>query len=210
MRIAMLAPPWYAVPPQAYGGIEALVAGLVDGLHRAGHDVLLISAGSNGTKAPGAATSAEPASTQLGDETPALLHVLRAQEIIADFAPDVVHDHTVIGPSLAHRRPCPTVTTVHGRISGYYGQLLAHQRDVHPVAISDSQRRSAPHLPWLATVRNGIPVSAFPFDARKNDDLVFLGRMHPDKGVAEAITVAEDSGRRLRIAARLLGSAEEA
>lgn len=51
LRIAVVAPPWFKVPPDAYGGIEALVAGLVDGLVASGHQVTLIAAGPAGTRA---------------------------------------------------------------------------------------------------------------------------------------------------------------
>ena len=51
LRIGMVAPPWFAVPPSGYGGTEAVVASLVDGLVDRGHEVFLIAAGTNGTKA---------------------------------------------------------------------------------------------------------------------------------------------------------------
>lgn len=209
MRIALIAPPWYAVPPRAYGGTEALVAGLADGLHDRGHDVLVVSAGTAMTRAPSRTTLAAPAEHLLADETTAALHALMAEEIVADFAPDIVHDHTVSGPSFAGGRRCPTVLTVHGRVSGTYGELLRHQRDVHLVAISQAHRATAPHLPWSATVRNGIPVAAFPFRRSKTDTLVFVGRMDPEKGVEEAIDVAQAAGLPLQIAARMHGVAEE-
>lgn len=210
MRIALLAPPWYSVPPRAYGGTEALVAGLADGLHARGHDVLVVAAGPSSTRAPSVATLDSAAEMRLGDESTAALHASLAQEIVADFAPDVVHDHTVLGPSYADTRRCPTVVTVHGRIGGDYGVLVRRQSAaVHLVAISDAHRASAPDLPWAATVRNGIPTSAFPVRRDKDDVLVFVGRMDPDKGVEQAIDVAERAGVPLLIAARLHGSAEE-
>jgi glycosyltransferase involved in cell wall biosynthesis len=209
MRIALLAPPWYGVPPRAYGGTESLVAGLADGLHHRGHEVLVIAAGRARTAAPSYATLAEPAEQLLGDETVAALHAALAEEVIADFAPDIVHDHTVSGPSFAAGRRCPTVLTVHGLVRGAYGRLLRHQEGVHLVAISDAHRASAPHLPWAATVRNGIPVAALPFQRAKADLLVFVGRMDPEKGVVEAIEVAQRSGLPLQIAARMHGTAEE-
>ncbi|MCA0329503.1 MAG: glycosyltransferase family 4 protein [Actinobacteria bacterium] len=210
MRIAMVAPPWYEVPPRAYGGIESLVAGLVDGLVDEGHEVLLVSAGASRTRAQHVvATSPGAAELMLGDETTSLSHGLAAEDAVRDFAPDVVHDHTLPGLLLAEHRACPTVATVHGRVTGPYGALVAGARGVHRVAISRSQRRSAPQVPWRATVRNGIAVGGLPFRARKDDYLLFLGRMCRDKGVVEAIDVAERSGARLLIAARMHGDQEE-
>ena len=51
MRIAVLAPPWFAVPPTGYGGIEWIVWLLADGLAEAGHDVTLFASGDSHTKA---------------------------------------------------------------------------------------------------------------------------------------------------------------
>ncbi len=211
MRIAMVAPPWYEVPPRAYGGIEALVAGLVDGLVARGHEVMLVCAGRGGTAAQHVVrTSREAAEHALGDEPTSLVHAIAAEDAIRDFAPDVVHDHTVPGMVLAQHRDAPTVVTVHGALTGAYGRLVASVQGVHRVAISRSQRRSAPEVPWRATVRNGIDVAAQPFRDRKDDHLLFLGRMCADKGVEEAVEVAERSGARLLIAARMHGDEEEA
>ena len=51
MRIAQICPPWLAVPPKGYGGIEWVVALLADGLAEAGHDVTLFATGDSRTKA---------------------------------------------------------------------------------------------------------------------------------------------------------------
>lgn len=209
MRIALAAPPWYSVPPAAYGGIELLIAGLADGLVARGHQVLLVAAGPQGTLAEGAATLHEPASDRLGDEVVSLLHASLAEDALASFRPDVVSDHTLPGLVAAAHRPMPTVATVHGAVAGEYASLLRSVQRVDFVAISESQRRSAPDLPWRATVPNGIAVRGYPYGAPREDFLLFLGRMHPDKGVLEAIEVAERSGSRLLIAARLHGRAEE-
>ena len=51
MRIAEICPPWIAVPPKGYGGIEWVVALMADGLAEAGHDVTLFATGDSQTKA---------------------------------------------------------------------------------------------------------------------------------------------------------------
>ena len=38
VRIAILSPVWFLVPPSGYGGIEWVVSLLADGLAEAGHD----------------------------------------------------------------------------------------------------------------------------------------------------------------------------
>ncbi|HET7900564.1 MAG TPA: glycosyltransferase family 4 protein [Candidatus Nanopelagicales bacterium] len=212
MKVALVAPPWYRVPPRAYGGIESLVAGLADGLAARGPEVLLVAAGPSSTLATTTRqTFDEAAETSLGDESISLLHGLHVEDALHDFAPDVVHDHTLPGLLAARRRPWPTIATAHGPVVGGYGELLERgSRDVAMVAISSSQRGTAPQVRWHSVVHNGVPVAAYPFERTKKDRLVFLGRMHPDKGVVEAIDVAERAGVPLLIAARMHGDEEEA
>jgi glycosyltransferase involved in cell wall biosynthesis len=71
-------------------------------------------------------------------------------------------------------------------------------RDGYFVSISNSDR--APGLTYLATVYNGIDLSLYPLREESGDDLIFLGRIHPDKGVHLAIEVARLSGCSLLIA----------
>src|SRR5688500_12080119 len=114
LRIAMLVPPWYEVPPSGYGGIEMICASLVDALCARGHEVTLLGAGrGTGTAARFIATTPEPQFARLGDILPELRHAARANRILADGRFDVVHDHTLSGPLAADCRPMPTVVTVH-------------------------------------------------------------------------------------------------
>ena len=76
--------------------------------------------------------------------------------------------------------------------------LVARGVDVTYVAISDADR--APGLRYAATIHHGIPPDDFHFDAGGGEDLLFFGRIHPDKGAAEAVEVARRSGRRLVMA----------
>jgi hypothetical protein len=76
LRVAVLAPPWFAVPPRRYGGTEAVVSLLVDGLVRRGHDVTLFASGDSGTQASVVSTFAEARSDDLGLTQPELMHAL--------------------------------------------------------------------------------------------------------------------------------------
>ena len=204
MRIAMIAPPWFTVPPQGYGGVENVCADLVDGLVARGHEVSLIGAGQPGTQAGRfVATYAEPPSGRLGEPLPEVLHSAAAAQVLDGLDVDVVHDHTLAGPLLARGRRMPTVVTMHGPVAdepGEYYRLLAGTVDL--VAISQAQRRAAPDLSWLGTVHNAVDVDSFPFRAEKDDMLLFLGRMHPDKGVHLAIDAARRAGLPIVVAGK--------
>ena len=203
LRIAVVAPPWYEIPPRRYGGIEAMCHWLVEGLTARGHDVTLLAAGRADTSARFIRTLPEPPSERLGESLPEILHASVAGRALEDLEVDVIHDNSFAGPLLAHGRRIPTLVTAHGPVDGELGRYYATlPRSVRLVAISEAQRRLAPHLPWCATVHNGIPVREYPFVAEKSDYALFLGRMSPDKAPHLAIDACKEAGLDLIIAAK--------
>ena len=198
LTIALVAPPFYAVPPAGYGGIEAVVAQLADGLVRRGHQVTLLAAAGSQTEARLLPTFDEPQWPRLGRPEPELLHAARVAELIADVRPDIVHDHSAIGPAAARDRSVPTVVTSHGPATGPWGEYLEAAGDsMHLVAISQSQVDLTPALPWRAVVHNSLDAADVPWRRDKEDFVVWLGRFSPDKAAHLAIDVARQAGRRI-------------
>src|SRR5215470_10725583 len=102
MRIAMIMPPWYEVPPAGYGGLERVCASLIDGLIARGHDVTLFGTGTRtGTQARFVSTYAELQYPRLLEAMPELVHVTEVNELISRGSFDIVHDHTTVGPATA-------------------------------------------------------------------------------------------------------------
>jgi len=196
LRIAVVAPPFFPIPPVGYGGIERVVASLTDGLVASGHDVTLFAAAGSSTRAhlvtplSHTPTLGNPSSVvgELHHTTAALLRA-------GDF--DVVHDHTAVGPALGALlagKP-PVVHTLHGPWTTSSTQLFDLVRDrVHLVAISHAQRRANPTLGYAGVVYNGIDLAAHPYRAVKEDFVVFLGRVSPEKRPEVAIEVARRAG----------------
>jgi glycosyltransferase involved in cell wall biosynthesis len=196
LRIAIVAPPWFEIPPTGYGGIEVLCADLVDALVDRGHDVLLVGAGDHGTRGRFAATGPTAEASRLGQGMPEVMHAAAAAQIIDEAGVDVVHDHTCAGPLLAFGRPQPTVVTAHGPVAGELGEYYRRlSPSVELVAISDAQRAAAPDLPWTATVRNAVDVHRHKFSADKDDFVFFLGRVSAEKAPDLAIEAARAAGR---------------
>lgn len=196
MHVAMVAPPYFNVPPNAYGGIERVVADLVDALVGRGHKVTLIGAGSHTTRAQQFLTTYDvgPAD-RLGEAMPEMVHAAKVASILDRLDVDVIHDHTMAGPLMARGRLTPTVVTAHGPVCGDPGEYYQALGDtVQLIAISQAQRSTAPDLPWAATVHNAIRAETFPFRAAKDDYALFLGRFHPEKAPHLAIDAARAAG----------------
>ncbi|MGQ0679019.1 MAG: glycosyltransferase family 4 protein [Actinomycetota bacterium] len=211
LKIALVAPVWFEVPPSAYGGIEWVCAWLADGLLARGHEVTLIAAGRPGTGARFLQTYAQPPSERLGESMPEAIHAAAAEAHLRTLDLDIVHDHTLCGPLTARGRRAKTLVTAHGPVSGELGSLFRQLGDsVSLIAISNSQRAEAPDLNWSATVYNAIPVDQYPMGRNKEDFVLFLGRMSPDKGAHLAIEAARRAGRRLVLAGKCNEPAEKA
>lgn len=211
LRIAQVAPPFYELPPRGYGGIELVVAKLIDALVDRGHEVTLIGAGRNGTKARFRRTYTEPQFARLGEPLPEAVHAAATAEILAGLDVDIVHDHTLLGPLQARGRRIPTVATVHGPVQDEPGRYYRHIGDTtHLIAISDAQRGFAPDLNWAGTVYNALDPADFTYREEKEDWVLFLGRCTPDKGMHLAIDAARAAGRPIKLAAKCTEPAEKA
>lgn len=196
----MLAPISWRTPPRHYGPWEQVTSLLTEALVARGVDVTLFATRDSITTARLDAVCPVPYS-----EDPAIdakvwemLHVAHVFEQAGRF--DLIHNQADFVP-LAFSRlvATPVVTTIHGfsseRILPVYKQ---YEAGVHYVAISESDRHAS--LRYAATIHHGIPLDDFPFDPLGGDDLLFFGRIHPDKGAAEAIAAAHRAGRKLTIA----------
>jgi glycosyltransferase involved in cell wall biosynthesis len=206
MRIAILAPVWFAVPPTGYGGIEWVVSLLADGLTDQGHDVTLFASGDSRTRARLKWVYETAPSQWIGRSFWELRHALHCYERADEF--DVVNDHS--GPpaaALGAAVETPVVHTVHGPLTGEPGELYDQVARVAPqvglISISMNQRAPRPDLPWLANCPNALDFSLYPCKPHRGDYLLFLGRMSPDKGAHRAIAVAMETGMPLKIAGKL-------
>jgi hypothetical protein len=143
MKIAIVAPPWVAVPPVGYGGTEAVLDGLARGLSYAGHDVLLYTTGDSACPVPKAWVFENAAGVGIGGAVTELRHVIYAYEAACGY--DIVHDHTLVGPVYAERFPgLLVVTTNHGPFDGDLRDYYRAISDRVPViAISHHQASTA-------------------------------------------------------------------
>ena len=199
MRIAVIAPPWYSVPPGGYGGIEWVVSLLADGLTDRGHEVTLFAPPGSETDARLVAPlRAVPPEELIGDPWYEASHVISVYDHGDEF--DILHDHTgPAGVSIGAMSDCPTVHTLHGPFTEQTTMLYRRIARQHWfVAISERQRSMGPsNMRWAGVIYNGIPIDRYPFREDKDDFLFFLGRADEEKAPHLAIQAARRAGRRL-------------
>lgn len=202
MRIGIIAPPWIPIPPPAYGGIEYFIDVLAVELAAAGHDVVLAASGDSTCpveRLPGF-PPADPAA--IGTTAAELRHLIRAYAGLADV--DVIIDNTLGGPVLARSAAQrPVVTIVHSPFEEVVLELYrATSPDMNFVGISHHQASTSRDIRVSEVIHHGIRAEDVPVGPG-GPDACFLGRMHPAKGLLEAIRAAELAGIRLRIAAKM-------
>ena len=122
VRVALFSPVWFPVPPTRYGGIEAIVQLLADGLVDAGVDVTLFASGDSETKAELVSAFDTAPSEYIGHSYWELQHLLPFLEMRDEF--DLVHDHSgLLGLTMFGLTFGPTLHTVHGPLTGEPGQI---------------------------------------------------------------------------------------
>jgi glycosyltransferase involved in cell wall biosynthesis len=200
MRVAVLAPVAWRTPPRHYGPWEQVASNVAEGLVAAGIDVTLFATGDSITGGTLDAVIPKGYEEDRDQDAKVLecLHISNLMEKAGQF--DIIHNHFDFLPlTYSKLIRTPMVATIHGfssaRILPVYEKYAGH---AHYVSISHADR--SPKLPYVATVYNGLRVSDFTFQGQPEDYLLFLGRIHPDKGTAEAIEIARQSRKRLLIA----------
>lgn len=200
IRVAVLSPIAWRTPPRHYGPWEQFASLLTEGLVAAGHEVTLFATADSITTARLCATvscgwSEDPT---IDAKVAECLHIASVFERAAEF--DVIHNGFDFLPlTYSGLVDTPVVTTIHGfsseRIVAVYAR---YDSTTAYVSISDADRHPALH--YAATVHHGIDVGQFAVHPDPGEHLLFFGRIHPDKGTAQAIDVARRCGRRLDIA----------
>ncbi len=232
MRIAMLAPISWPLPPSGYGPWELVAHNLTEALVDLGHDVTLFAAGGSTSRANLVVTTPHALATWPEEErnrerrfdsvTGLLegppddrvleqLHIATCMERAAKGEFDVVHSHLHVHALMFARLiPCPLVTTLHGSawVHPIHPALTAFKEQPF-VSLSDAERQFLPELNYVATVHNGIRLENFPFEPVKDDYLLFAGRLSPEKGPDVAIEIAKRSGRRLVMAGLIEGQYQD-
>ena len=198
-KIAVLSPVAWRTPPRQYGAWETVAGNITEGLVARGWDVTLFASRDSVTRAHlhAVVDKGYEEDSTVDPKVAEYLHISEAFEHAAEF--DLIHSHyDFMALTYSRLVKTPVLTTIHGISSPKILPVYQKYRDGYFVSISDSDRVAG--LNYLATVYNGIDLSLYPLQESQGDELIFLGRIHPDKGVHLAIEVSRLSGLPLLIA----------
>ena len=199
-RIAILSPVAWRTPPRQYGAWETVASNITEGLVRRGwKDVTLFATADSITEAKLHAVidKGYEEDENADRKVVEILHISEIMERADEF--DLIHNSFDFIPLTFSRLiKTPMLTTIHGFSSDAIRPVYRKYKELHYVSISDSDRD--PELDYLATVYNGIDLSNLTVGNKRGDKLVFLGRIHPDKGVHLACETAKKAKMDLIIA----------
>jgi glycosyltransferase involved in cell wall biosynthesis len=200
IRLAMLSPIAWRTPPRHYGPWESVVSVLTEQLVKNGLVVTLFATGDSQTTGHLVAVCPRSYSedSSVNPKVAECLHISEVFERAADF--DLIHNHFDFLPlTYSALIETPVLTTIHGFSSpSIIPVYKKYNHRSHYVAISEADK--SPELDYLATIHHGIDVAQFPFSDSGGKYLLFFGRIHPEKGVHEAIQVARRVKMKLLIA----------
>jgi glycosyltransferase involved in cell wall biosynthesis len=200
MKAAVLAPVAWRTPPRHYGPWEQVASNIAEGLLKLGVDVTLFATGDSITAGKLESVCEQGYEEDRTQDAKVLecLHISNLMERAGEF--DIIHNNFDFLPlTYSGLIKTPLITTIHGfssqRIIPVYKKYNSRG---HYVSISNADR--SPELNYLATVYNGLDTKDFKFTETPQDYLLYFGRIHHDKGAAEAIQIAQKSKRRLLMA----------
>ena len=201
MKIAILAPPWFPIPPPMYGGIEQVVKDHINGFTDLGHDVILFAPGDSQTPARLVLIVPKHLTLNFGEEERVRMHREageRAYALALREEPSIIHDHADFEhpPALA----VPVVRTVHGpnadvlveryarmsRQGDRFVSISHRQRELYEMKV----RGRGEGINFLGVVHNPQDTSGVPFRGKKDDFAFFIGRSDWEKAPDIAIRVA--------------------
>ena len=200
MRVAVLSPVAWRTPPRHYGPWEQIASNIAEGLVKKGVEVTLFATGDSITGGKLESVCATGYEEDRSQDAKVLecLHISNVMENADQF--DLIHNNFDFLPlTYSKLINTPVITTIHGFSSSRIIPVYKKYNDSsHYVSISNADRSA--DLEYLATVYNGLDTRDFSFTAKADDYLLYFGRIHHDKGTAEAIEIARKTNRRLLIA----------
>ncbi|WCT13915.1 glycosyltransferase family 4 protein [Mucilaginibacter jinjuensis] len=200
MKVAVLAPVAWRTPPRHYGPWEQVASNIAEGLIKKGIEVTLFATGDSITDGKLDAVCEKGYEEDRTQDAKVLecLHISNLMEKADQF--DLIHNNFDFLPlTYSGLIKTPLITTIHGFSSPKIIPVYKKYNDKgYYVSISNSDR--SPELEYLSTVYNGLDIRDFTFIEQPEDYLLYFGRIHPDKGTAEAIEIAKKSRRKLLIA----------
>jgi glycosyltransferase involved in cell wall biosynthesis len=204
MRIALIAPPFIAVPPRKYGGTELFIAELARGLQLQGVEVTVYTNGESTVDAPMRwfyPKGEWPLRSDLEASLKGLNHFAWALKEAAQEA-DLIHVNSAPGLSFSRFIDLPMVYTVHHAFDAALSEFYKNYPKASYVTISNFQREKL-SMPDMRTIHHGINPSLYPMVEKKQEYLSFLGRVAPPKGTHLAVEIAKKSGIPLKIAGEI-------
>ncbi|MFC1482782.1 glycosyltransferase family 4 protein [Candidatus Margulisiibacteriota bacterium] len=205
MKIAMIAPPFISVPPQKYGGTELVIYNLIEELEKLGHTVYLFANKESKASCELFSYWNSPKIMDLAApiEDKEFVHELcikYAYVMAEKLGVDIIHDHTLTRNTTS----IPTITTLHGPAADTIVDMCHRYSCDAPhyfVSISERQQKlfleKNSDINFAGTVHNGVETELFPFNDKKEDFILFMGRVNWEKGLDAAIRIATQAKEHL-------------
>lgn len=204
LTVLSIAYPFAPVLQAAVGGAEKILSDLDRALLQEGHRSLVVAC--EGSDIAGTLLRL-PRPGDLHDEA-RRQHRGEVQTVInralARYAPDVVHMHGIDFHDYSLPAAVPTVVTLHLPISWYPQEVWERWQHVRFIAVSESQRLTAPpQLQNCTVIPNGVDVPLPQLDAPREEFALVMGRICPEKNQHAALDAGTLAGMPVLLAGQV-------
>ena len=207
MKIAILASNFIRLPPEpqfvpkGYSGAPEKIMWLItENLIKKGHEVTLFASGDSKTNAKLISVTEKSTSLFLLEKTEKRIDyenflISKCYEMARKGQFDIIHSiFDVRSAFYAKFVSTPTVSTLHSPLTGHKKTILENfKKDQYYVSISNAQRKPIPDLNYIATIYHGIDLknNNFTFNSKGGNYMLFVGRLVPEKGIKQIISIAK-------------------
>lgn len=210
LKIAQVAPLWFSIPPEKYGGIEWIVYSLCEELTKKGHDVTLFASGDS--KVPCKLVSVYPRGVlkdgvSWRDKTYDMLNLSEAFSRASEF--DIIHSHIDLWELYFPRFiKTPCLHTIHNPLYSKNERdsrlfIFEKFKNNNFVLISKAQKKLSRVKLNATVIYNGIRLQEFKFNPKPQNHIVWAARIDKHKGIENAIEAAKKVNVKLILAGRL-------
>lgn len=213
MNIAIISPAYLPIPPKKYGGTERVIFNLIKGLKEEGHNPILFGPKDSEVDCEIVPIIDKSTGFSQNAEEDKKLNVLRSEALKKAFVEieknkdriDILHSH---GIDIKDFSNIPHLFTLHLEIvlsdvnKSRELKYFKERENLFYNTISFNALESSKNLNVVGTVYNGLDPSEFEFQEESEDYYCFVGRFNPDKNPHQAMELAIEKGKKIKVAAK--------
>ena len=214
MKIGIISPAYLPIPPKKYGGTERVIYYLIKGLRELGHTLILFGPADSEVDCEIIPIIDKATGFSQNSEEDKMLSIKRNEALKKAYTEveknkhrfDILHSH---GIDIKQFSQIPHLFTLHLELvlsdpanRSRELKYFKERENLFYNTISYNALETFQNLNVVSTVYNGLDPQEFPFVETPQNYYCFIGRFNPDKNPHQAIELAIEKKKKIKIAAK--------